>query len=127
MRFMALIPAFLVSVAFAAPPNAIDLDKPGVLDQLKLSHPQQYQAVAAILSASQRMPCQSGELKALKARFDIRDLECNLIVLTSWPPKRHVRFEFDGASYAATVVLTGTEDFKMRSAIAAAPAAEAKR
>jgi hypothetical protein len=127
MRFIALIPGFLVSVAFAAPLNTIDLDKPGVLEQLHLNHPQQYQAVTAVLHASERMPCHSSELKALKVRFDIRDLECNLIVLTSWPPKRHVSFEFDGASYVATVILKDTEDFKVRSAIAAEPAAEVKR
>jgi hypothetical protein len=127
MRFIALISSFLVSAAFAAPPNTIDLDKPGVLEQLKLSHPLQYQAVAAVLRASEKMPCRSSELKTLKVRFDIKDLECNLLVLTSWPPKRHVSFEFDGASYAATVVLKVTEDFKVREAIAAEPAAKATR
>jgi hypothetical protein len=34
MRFLALISSFLVSAAFAAPPT-IDLDKPGVLEQLE--------------------------------------------------------------------------------------------
>ena len=123
MRVMALVSGFLVSVAFAAPPNTIDLDKPGVLEQLYLSHPQQYQAVTAVLRASERMPCKSSELEALKVRLDIKDLECNLLILTSYPAKRHVSFEFDGANYAATVVLKGTEDFKARSAIAAEPAA----
>ena len=127
MRFMPLISGFLVSAAFAAAPNIIDLDKPGVLDQLRSSHPQQYQAVTAVLSASERMPCKSSELQALKVRFDIKALECNLLVLTSWPPKRHVSFEFDGASYAATVVLKDTEDFKMRSAVAPRPVGDAKR
>jgi hypothetical protein len=127
MRFIALTSVFLVSVAYAAPPNTIDLDKPGALEQLQQSHPQQYQAVTAVLRASERMPCKSSELKTLKVRFDIKDLECNLIVLTSWPPKRHVSFEFDGANYSATVILKDTEDFKVRSAIAAEPAAEVKR
>ena len=124
---IALISAFLVSAALATPPNTIDLDKPGVLEQLQLSHPQRYQAVAAILRASERMPCKSSELESLKVRFDIKDLECNLIVLTSFPAKRHVSFEFDGASYAATVVLKDTEDFKVQSAVAAEPSAEIKR
>jgi hypothetical protein len=123
---IALISAFLVPVAFAAPPNTIDLDKPGALEQLKLSHPQQYQAVSAVLRASERMPCKSGEMEALRVRFDIRDWECNLIVLTSWPAKRHVNFEFDGTGYAATVVLKDTEDFKVRSAITPEPGAEGK-
>jgi hypothetical protein len=121
MRFIAVISSFLVSVAYAAPLNTIDLDKPGVLEQLHLNHPQQYQAVAAVLRASERMPCDSGKLKTLKARFDIKDIECNLLVLTSWPPKRHVGFEFDGANYSATVVLKDADDFKVRSAITAKP------
>jgi hypothetical protein len=127
MRFVALISGFLVSVAYAGPPNIIDLDKPGVLEQMQQSHPQQYQAVTAVLRASQRLPCKSSELQTLKVRFDIKDLECNLIVLTSFPAKRHVSFEFDGASYAATVVLKDTEDFKVRSATAAEPDGEVKR
>lgn len=72
-------------LAHAAPPITIDLDERGVLEPLKLSHPQQYQAVTAILSASERMPYKSSELHALRVRFEIKDLECNLLVLTSWP------------------------------------------
>jgi hypothetical protein len=121
MRFMALISGFLISAAYAAPPNTIDLDKPGVLEQLQQSHPQRFQAVTAVLRALERMPCKSRELQALKVRWDIKDLECNLLILTSYPAKRHVRFEFDGASFAATVVIKDTEDFKVRSAIAAGP------
>jgi hypothetical protein len=127
MRFIALVSGLLVSIAYATTPNIIDLDKPGVLEQLKLSHPQKYQAVTAVLHASEEMPCKSRELEALKVRLDIRDLECNLVILTSYPAKRHVSFEFDGTSYTATVVLKGTEDFKVRSAIETDAGAAPKR
>jgi hypothetical protein len=127
MRVIALISGLLVSAAYAAPLKTIDLDKPGALAQLQVSHPQRYQAVTAVLRASERLPCNSSELKTLQVRFDIKDLECNLMILTSYPAKRHVSFEFDGASYVATVVLKDTEDFKARPAIATESAAELKR
>jgi hypothetical protein len=105
MRSIALVPVLLTAIGSAAEPEAIDLNKPGVLDQLKLDHPQRYQAVSAVLLASERMPCKSSELETLKTRFDLRDVECGVVVLTSYPAKRHVSFEFDGVRYAATVTL----------------------
>ena len=105
MRSIALVPVLLACVASAAQLGPVDLDRPGVLDQLKQDHPQRYQLVTAVLRASERMPCKSGELETLKTRFGLRDLECGVVVLTSYPAQRHVSFQLDGTSYAATVFL----------------------
>ena len=105
MRSVALVTVLLASIASAAEPAALDLDKPGVLDQLKQDHPQRYQAVTAVLLASERMPCKSTKLETLQTRFNLRDLECGVLVLTSYPAQRHVSFYLDGTQYAATVIL----------------------
>ena len=111
MRSIVFAPAFLIIGSFALAHGAprVDLDRPGVLNQLKQEHPQRYQAVSALLRASEHAPCQGGEIELLKTRFNVKDLECAMMVLTSYPAKRHVSFELDGINYAATVVLKDAE------------------
>jgi hypothetical protein len=105
MRSIVLITVLLASIASAAEPLVLDLDNPGVLDRLERDHPQRYQAVAAVLLASERMPCKSTGLETLQARYNLRDLECGVMILTSYPAERHVSFFLDGTRYAATVTL----------------------
>jgi hypothetical protein len=111
MRSIAFVPALLIISSFALADGAprIDLDRPGVLNQLKQQHPQRYQSVSALLRASERAPCQGSEIELLKTRFNVRDLECGMMVFTSYPARRHVSFELDGISYGATVVLKGDD------------------
>jgi hypothetical protein len=117
MRSVVLAAAFLItgSLAFGAGAPRIDLDQPGVLSQLKHEHPQRYQAVSAVLRAAEHAPCEGNEIELLKTRFDVRDLECAMVVLTSYPAKRHVGFELDGINYAATVVLKDVEKLQLIS------------
>jgi hypothetical protein len=111
MRSIAFAPAFLIIGSFALADGAprIDLDRPGVLDELKQQHPQRYQAVSALLRASEHAPCQASEIEVLKTRFNVRDLECGMMLSTSYPAKRHVSFELDGTHYEATVELKDAE------------------
>jgi hypothetical protein len=110
MRSIAFAPAFLIIGSFAlAHPPKIDLDQPGVLNALKLEHPQRYQAVSALLLASEHAPCEGSEIKLLKTQFNVRDFECGMMVSTSYPPKRHLSFELDGINFEATVVLRGDD------------------
>jgi hypothetical protein len=107
MRSIAIAPTFLIisSFALAGGTLTIDLDRPGALEQLKQEHPQRYQAVRAMLRASERPACQSNEIELLKTRLNVRDLECGMIVFTRYPALRHVSFELDGIRYTSTVVL----------------------
>src|ERR1700684_988976 len=107
MRSIAFAPAFLIIASFALADGAprIDLDRPGVLDELKQQHPQRFQGVSALLRAAEHAPCQGSEMGGLKARLNVKDLECVMMVFTSYPAKRHVGFELDGINYEATVVL----------------------
>jgi hypothetical protein len=111
MRIVAFASTFLIVGSFALAGGAprVDLDRPGVLDELKLQHPQRYQAVNALLRASEQPACQGSELELLKTRFNIKDIECGMMLFTSYPAKRHVSFELDGVNYAATVELKDAE------------------
>lgn len=111
MRSIAFAPAFLIIGSFALADGAprVDLDRPGALNQLMQQHPQRYQAVSALLRASERAPCPGSEIELLKTRFNVRDLECGMMVFTSYPARRHVSFELDGIGYEATVVLKGAD------------------
>jgi hypothetical protein len=111
MRSIAFAPAFLIIGSFALAHGSprIDLDRPGVLDELKQQHPQRYQAVSALLRASEHAACKGGEIELLKTRFNIKDLECGMMLFTSYPAKRHVSFELDGVNYEATVEFKDAE------------------
>ena len=124
MRIVAFASTFLIVGSFALAGGAprVDLDRPGVLNQLKQEHPQRYQAVSALLRASEHAPCQGGEIELLKTRFNVKDLECAMMVLTSYPAKRHVSFELDGINYAATVVLKDAETVHPLSLVTELPA-----
>jgi hypothetical protein len=124
MRSIVFAPAFLIIGSFALAHGAprVDLDQPGVLNQLKQEHPQRYQAVSALLRASEHAPCQGGEIEVLKTRFNVKDLECAMMVLTSYPAKRHVGFELDGVNYEATVVLKDAVTVQPLSLVTELPA-----
>jgi len=124
MRSIAFATAFLIIGSFALAHDAsrINLDQPGVLNELKLQHPQRYQAVSALLRASEHAPCQASELEVLKTRFSVRDLECGMVLSTSYPAKRHVSFELDGTQYEATVVLKDAATVQPISPVTESPA-----
>jgi hypothetical protein len=110
MRSTAFAP-FLIIGSFALADGAprIDLDRPGVLDDLRQQHPQRYQSVSALLRAWEHAPCQGSEMEVLKTRLSVKDLECGMMLFTSYPAKRHVSFELDGVNYEATVEFKDTE------------------
>jgi len=107
-----LIIAALLSVpAYAGqfPSNPVDLNEPGVLEQLKEENPARYEAVTQVLTVGERLPCTDREIRMLSARYDVREMACHAFVLTSLPPKRRLSFEIEGTRYAAIVTLKDTE------------------
>jgi hypothetical protein len=77
-----------------------------VIEQLKQDRPKHYSAIVEVLQVAERVPCQHRELEIVSARYDIRDLSCTPVLLTSNPPKRRVQFALEGISYVAIVTLT---------------------
>jgi hypothetical protein len=63
----------------------------------------------AVIGAHENGPCQGSETAALKTRLNVKDLECGMMLFTSYPAKRHVSFELDGVNYEATVEFKDAE------------------
>ncbi len=104
---------FLVAVASAnavgTSPQLVDLNRPGTLEQLKQQRPKHYEAITAVLRVVERVPCKDRQVETLKVRFDIREMACNFVLMTSNPPQRRLSFSLEGTNYVAVVTLKDTE------------------
>ena len=101
-----------VSVASAAlvvaPPSRatgpIDLDVPANLEAVERDHPEHFRKIQQIVVEVQQQP--TGRVADwMRARFDARDVLYADWVLTSFPPKKRLRFSLDKSSYVTTVTL----------------------
>jgi hypothetical protein len=92
-------------VATKAPIETIDLGKPGALDALQAVDPERHGKLTAILRAAEHPPCESKEMRLLKASNELRELRCGFLLMTSLPPKRHLSFVLDDVHYQATVTM----------------------
>lgn len=97
--------AALPALAAGGSKGPIDLDRPGALDQVKRERPAQFEAISQVLRAAERLPCSEGELKVLRTRFDVRDLACTMLLMTSDPPQRRVTFALGEERYVAVVTM----------------------
>ena len=95
----AALPAFPAGTA----KGPIDLDRPGVLDRVKRERPRQFEAISEVLRAAERLPCKEGALRTLRTRFDVSELACTMLLMTSYPPKRRVTFALGEERYVAVV------------------------
>ena len=86
----------------------IDLNRPGTLEHLQQQRPKHYEAITEVLRVVERVPCKAHEIETLKARFDVREMACNFLLMTSDPPKRRLSFTLEGTSYVAVVTLKDT-------------------
>lgn len=103
--------ALAIALTSAVPATAagpIDLDRPGVLDRVKRDRPEQFEAISQVLRIAERLPCKEGELKTLRIQFDVRDLACTTLLMTSDPPKRRVAFALGEERYVAVVTMKDT-------------------
>jgi hypothetical protein len=108
IAFAAAAIAALPAIAGTGSDLPIDLDRPGALDQVKRERPQQVEAISQVLRVAERLPCKEGELKTLQVRFDVRDLACTMVLMTSYPPKRKVTFALGAERYVAVVTMKDT-------------------
>ena len=81
----------------------IDLNQPGALEMLQTERPEHFRAITEVLRVVERVPCGNAEVRSLEARFDIREMACNFVLMTSDPPKRRLSFALEGTSYVVVV------------------------
>ena len=90
---------------FAASAATFDLDVPGAMEALERGKPSHHARVLKLVSAAQREPCTSANVRQVQITLAAKDLECGSILQTSLPPKQRLTFALDGAFYTKVVVL----------------------
>ena len=96
---------FLFLAAPSSPP--VNLDRPGVLEAIEKEDPAHHARILAITAAAGEVSCEMLP-QLFRARYQATVETCrSLVVLTSYPAKRHLAFELDGRAYVTNVVLTG--------------------
>jgi len=103
---MRMLAAAVFAVFVAAPAAAIDriieLDVPGAMARIERQNPEHSRRIHGILAAAARMPCESEEFaRIIRTAFDARDGRCALVLMTSLPAKRVLRFTLDHTHYRA--------------------------
>jgi hypothetical protein len=92
--------------AASKPPPVVWLRGLTDLDKLKQANPDHYARAESIMAAADKV-CQPGPTRVVPADAKATDVSCeNMLVLTSYPPKRQIGFTLDDVHYVALVVLT---------------------
>jgi hypothetical protein len=109
-RWLATLVALSAGAAVSGeplgPPRSVNLDRPGVLEQLRETDPSTYKRIAEVIRAAETLPCETKELSLMKARDELRQLQCGALILTSFPPKRRIAFTLEHTFYTGTVAMT---------------------
>lgn len=82
----------------------VDLSKPGALDRLKHDNPEHDRAVRGILADVVKQP-EAGVREWIRVTYRAEDVDYSTILLTSNPPRRHLRFRLDDVVYRTFVTL----------------------
>jgi hypothetical protein len=97
--------AFVVAAAGGAPRRTVDLDAPGVVDDLRHSRPTHFEAVRQILRGV-RHRSDAEVPRWMEVNFGARDVSYVPISLTSHPPRRRLAFALDDTWYETVITLT---------------------
>lgn len=108
MRAVMLGAAVLAGVVNAAPvKHTIDLGQPGVLERIETQSPERYVTIVGILRTASEVSCDTLP-QMLKTQYGAKNVLCpGALVLTSYPAKRHLRFQLEDTEYVTNVVLSG--------------------
>ena len=95
-----------VAAVVSRPP--VHLDSAADLAQLRKTNPDHYARAVRLMSSANSL-CKPGEPKLQNTKLqsiDGRDISCDMLLLTSNPPKRALSFMLDGTRYLAIVTIT---------------------
>jgi hypothetical protein len=90
-------------VAAVASRPPVHLGSAADLAQLRKTNPDHYARAVRLMSSANSL-CKPGEPKLQNT--DGRDISCDMLLLTSFPPKRALSFTLDGTPYVAIVTIT---------------------
>ena len=91
---------------------AVPLNSTADLARLRESNPNHYARAVRLMEAANTL-CKPGEPKLQNT--DGRDISCDMLLLTSDPPKRALSFTLDSTRYVAIVTITVDRPQLMRA------------
>ena len=95
-----------MQVAAAFPDKVVYLDGQADLDRLRATHPTHYERAEKIMVAANEL-CRPEHGDVSYARFEAREISCSdMLLKTSNPPKRQIKFTLDDTLYIALVAIT---------------------
>jgi hypothetical protein len=97
--------AALLSAVASASPAVVNLDRPGAFEALARENPEHFRRVADVLRIADELPCHTEKFGLTVAKFDARDARCGLLLMTSYPAKRHLSFVLDRTRYVTVVTM----------------------
>jgi len=86
----------------------VDIGDSRALDAIQAANPAQYEKVIGILQrVADSVSCETLP-QMLKVQYGAEQVQCmGAMILTSYPPKRHLSFKLDDVYFVGNVVLTG--------------------
>ena len=105
MRTAILAVAMCAAMANAEAVKRVDLGEAGALEAIQAQDPGRYEKIVNILEVAGDVSCET--LPAmLKVQYGAGKVQCSgALILTSYPAKRHLRFELEDTEYVTNVVL----------------------
>jgi hypothetical protein len=105
-----LIAIGIASLVLASVPESygsgrIDLDVPGSLEAIELSHPEHLAKIQRILTEVPLLTPTEAETW-MRTEFQARDIRYTDLIMTSLPPKKRLEFSLDDTSYVKVFTLT---------------------
>jgi hypothetical protein len=97
--------AAALSPAVSASPAVVNLDRPGAFAALARENPEHFRRVADVLKIADELPCHTEKFGLTVAKLDARDARCGLMLMTSYPAKRHLSFVLDQTRYVTVVTM----------------------
>jgi len=94
----------LLALTFAAPALALDLDRPGAMQQLARDNPAHYAKVEKILSEAPYRPYAS-MARWIHTEFNATDVGASHLLKTSYPAQARLSFALDGTPYSKTIYI----------------------
>ena len=95
-----------VAAPVQSPHSEVNLDRPGALEAIEQSNPAHYAKILVIMRVAQMEPCKHvPTILKTKEGIGVDDVRCDsFVLLTSYPPKRHMTFVLDDVRYTSNVV-----------------------
>ena len=90
------------------PPQYVDLNVPGAMEQIRAANPAHYEKIQGIVEG---LGPNGGAAQWIQTSFGARDVSYPGFLLTSYPPKKDIAFTLDSTRYYGRVTFGRPAEF----------------